>query len=212
MIFYVNGDSHSAGTDAGGINASYGRYISNALNFRLFTDATAGASNFKILRTTREFLKKQRPDLVIIGWTTWEREEWVDQNGKRVQVNAGPVNVPIDLRDKYKEWVITATSPEFLQERENFFHNEIYKLHSDLKNENIPHLFFNTYLYFQYIKDLDLPKFDWGNNFVNPYEKESTFYYWLENQGFFPIKNNHFGKEGHDAWANFLIQRLTYIL
>ncbi len=216
MILYVNGDSHSYGTDAGGIRHSYGRHLAKHLGMSLKCDASSGSSNYKIIRTTKEYLKNNKPDLIIIGWTTWERQEWLYQSADNksiyYQVNAsGRDIVPLDLQSKYTEWVIEASDPSFVEQQEYYFHNEIYKLHLELHDLGIPHLFFNTYLFFQYTSDKNLSKVDWGRNYINPYQKESTFYYWLENQGYQPNKSLHFGKDGQKAWADKLLQDLTNI-
>lgn len=214
MILYVNGDSHSCGTDAGGIIHSYGKHLASSLGMTLKCDATPGASNYKIIRTTREYLKSNKPNLVVIGWSTWEREEWAHGplNKNYYQVNAsGRSVVPKELQDLYVEWVIKASSPEFIESQEYYFHNEIYELHCELTNSNIPHLFFNTYLYFQYTVDHNRPKFDWGFNYIGPYQKESTFYYWLETQGYKANNSYHFGKDGQKAWADKLLRDLTNI-
>lgn len=212
MVLYVNGDSHSAGTDAGGITNSYGQYLANILNMNLVCDAMPGGSNTRIIRTTREYLKNNKPELVVIGWTTWEREEWYSADQNYYQVSAsGFDKLPEYFHKRYKEWVIQASSPNFIELSEYRCHNEIYQLHCDLKLLNISHLFFNTYLYFQYTVDRNLLKFDWGNNYVDPYQKSSTFYYWLTSQNYKPNKKLHFGKDAQKAWADKLFQDLTNI-
>ncbi len=212
MILYVNGDSHSCGKDAGGVNRSYGKYLSDSLGMTLVCDAVSGGSNARIIRTTRNYLYNNKPDLLIIGWSTWEREEWYVNDHLYYQVSAsGHDSLPVEFQERYKNWIIQSSTANFIELSEYNYHREIYKLHSDLKNLKIPHLFFNTYLFFQYTVDNNLPKFDWGSNYVNPYQKESTFYYWLENKGYKPRKNLHFGKDGQKAWADKLLQDLTNI-
>ena len=122
MILYVNGDSHSAGAEA--INShcfaeddplfhalgriphpdnervSYGCLLANALYAVLVCDAESGSSNDRIIRTTQEYLKTEKPDAVIIGWSTWEREEWL-HDGQYWQINAG--GVAKDWPDKSEE-------------------------------------------------------------------------------------------------------------
>ena len=47
---------------------------------------------------------REKPDLVIIGWSTWEREEWLHE-GTYYQVTAsGTDDVPPELHSKYKKW------------------------------------------------------------------------------------------------------------
>lgn len=135
MILYVNGDSHSAGAEAvnnhafanddplywglgrqphpDNLRASYGCELANLMGAILECDAESAASNDRIFRTTWSYLQGVQgmfnnvtPDYLIIGWSTWEREEW-SYEGTYYQVTAGGTDtVPKELENKYKEWVI----------------------------------------------------------------------------------------------------------
>ena len=76
MLLYANGDSHTA-------PRSYIDIIGEEFAFEFVNQAQGGCSNASIIRRTRDYLKHTIPDLVIIGWSTWEREEW-EQDGKLV--------------------------------------------------------------------------------------------------------------------------------
>ena len=115
MILYVNGDSHAAAAEAvspaafaeddgypelgrqphpDNLRASWGQQLANRLNARLICDAESAASNYRILRTTREWMKTLVPwesALAVIQWSTWEREEWLHDN-VWYQVNASGVD------------------------------------------------------------------------------------------------------------------------
>ena len=131
MILYVNGDSHSAAAEAavpycfaqddslyyalGRIphpeneRVSYGCNIANQLHAILHIDAESASSNARIIRTTYQYLKDEgTPDAVIIGWATWEREEWLHDN-VYWQVNAGGVghDWPEEIKERYKEYILT---------------------------------------------------------------------------------------------------------
>jgi hypothetical protein len=227
MILYVNGDSHSAGAEAlnnhafamddplylslgrqphpDNLRVSYGCEIANQLYAILDCDAESASSNQRIIRTTLDYINDENiPKFLIIGWATWEREEWT-YDGRYYQVTAGGHDtVPPELSDKYKHWVIDQSNPVTVQEKIHSAHTQIYELHSVLKSKNIPHLFFNTFTSFQAI---DQP-IDWGNNYVDPYSDKSTYYNWLIDHGHKTVKPNsyHFGPEAHRAWADFLIQ------
>lgn len=244
MILYVNGDSHSAGAEAvhpaafaeddslywglgrkphpDNLAVSYGCLIANELNATLDCDAESAASNDRIMRTTWSHLQGvqglpiQRPDLIIIGWSTWEREEW-SHNGTYYQVTAsGSDSVPEELRDKYKHWVIEqdyrARERKMLE-----WHDRIYQLHQKLQELKIPHLFFNTYTDFEPIRSgritsdtiaVPPPEYDWDGCYIGPYSQSETYYYWLKNNGFKTVRPDsyHFGPDGHEAWARYLIQ------
>ena len=214
MILYVNGDSHSAGHDAGGINASYGFHLSTFLKLQFRCDATAGCSNKTILRTTEQYLRNNKPDFVIIGWTTWEREEWTHNNQCVYVTSSGLDSVPEELQTRYKHWVIDSVKPEIQKQKELRWHKRIYDFHCQLLDKKLPHLFFNCYSYFHHVKYWNLPKYDWHDYYINPYEQNFTYYYWLENKGFKPSnpKFYHYGPDAHRAWAEFLLPPVSRLL
>lgn len=207
---FVNGDSHSAGHDAGGILNSYGAHLAKDLNFDLICLAEPGCANDTIIRTTLDYLDTNQPDFLIIGWSSWEREEWYD-GGQRYYVSAsGFDHLPDHLVDKYKQWVIDHTTPEFQKPKEISSHQKIYDLHLYLIDRKIKHLFFNCHSYFHYIKYWTLPRFDWGEHYIDPYDKNFTYYTWLENQGYKPAnpKFYHYGPDAHLAWAKYLLPKI----
>lgn len=222
MILYVNGDSHSAGAEA--VNSfafaeddplyyalgriphpdnervSYGCQFANAIGAILHCAAESASSNDRIIRTTYEYLQAHTPDLIIIGWSTWEREEWLHE-GTYYQVTAsGTDSVPAELEQQYKEWVVSRVPSPTLSDHAQV---KIWQLHCDLIQRKIPHIFFNTFscLHSQ-------EKHDWAGSYLKPYDQSQTYYDWCLGQGFKPTNGYHFGPDAHDAWAirltNFL--------
>jgi len=209
LILYVNGDSHSSGHDAGGSSASYGKHLADKLKAEFVCQATPGGSNNRILRTTREYLKTNIPDCIVIGWTTWEREEW-SHNGQHFCVNgSGHTGLPKELQQRYKNWLISKDHNGLADEQPA--HQEIWALHSELTEKQIPHLFFNCYLYFQNIGIFKEPKFDWGDSYLDPYG-DNTYWNYLNSQGFKSNNWYHFGADAHRAWADYLYPQLTKII
>lgn len=238
MIVYVNGDSHSAGAEAvnphcfaeddplywalgrqahpDNLRASYGCELSNLMGAILECDAESASSNDRILRTTNQYLEQSnpKPDLVIIGWSTWEREEWF-HDGVTYQVTAGGTDqVPNDLKQKYKEWVIKQNEPDVYNQKLIDIHNRIWDLHNSLDNQKIPHLFFNTYSDFENIKNLvhlGTKEYNWDDCYINPYDRAYTYYEWCLTNGFKTVspKSYHFGADAHCAWAEFLYQNIV---
>jgi hypothetical protein len=209
MILYVNGDSHSAGAEAVNPHAfaeddplywalgrkphpdnekvSYGCGIANLMGAILVNEAESASSNDRIFRTTYDYLKDciaygDLPDAVIIGWSTWEREEWT-YNDDYYQVTAsGTDDVPQPLHDRYKRWVIEQSDSDIINNKLIEVHNQIWRLHNTLSEQNIPHLFFNTYSHFaniEHLGHLGAEKKDWGDSYLNPYDPEYTYYNWL---------------------------------
>ena len=182
MILYVNGDSHSAGHDAGGPEFAYGRYVADALGYEYVCDAVAGCSNDSIIDRTLKYLESNTPDFIIIGWSTWERETWYYENESYNITASGVDTVHPSLRERYKQWVIDQNIPENQWAKEFSAHDKIWQLHNQLKS--IPHLFFNCYHHFFYTERQNRPRHDWGKNYIDPYNQNMTYYFWLEKQGF----------------------------
>lgn len=211
MILYVNGDSHSAGHDAGGPQYSYGRHLADALGMDFVCDAVPGCSNDSIISRTMKYLEHNQPDLLIIGWSTWERETWWYYDQAYHITASGTDTVHPELVDKYKQWVIDSCSPEFQNRVEERNHRNIWALHEVLKDRNIKHLFFNCYSHFFYTTAHNKPRYNWGNNYVDPYDQNYTYYYWLENNGYTPSNPRfyHYGPDAHQAWAEFLLPHIN---
>jgi hypothetical protein len=238
VILYVNGDSHGAGAELvqhrNGVllefdddtqqyqpaqnstknlhlecvKRSYSQHLANHLGAELVCEAESGGSSARALRVTREYLKHNRPDLLVIGWSPFEREEWW-HNGIAYQVTGGGVkSVPVELADRYKQWVIDNSTPSAINARAVALHQVIFDFHQELVDLKIPHVFFNTFDSFQYITDMGATKFDWGNHYVEPYQESYTYCSWLKNQNYQTVgpTSMHFGPAGHRAWADFLYQ------
>ena len=130
MILYVNGDSHTAAAEAvnpyafaeddnkyfymgrvahpDNLAVSWGKLLSLSLRSGFYCAAESASSNSRIMRTTREWLANRTSNndvLVIIQWSTWEREEWLI-DGTYYQINASGIdNVPISHQQQYKEYI-----------------------------------------------------------------------------------------------------------
>lgn len=200
MTLYVNGDSHSHGMHLSP-HEKFSNIVAKEIGFAVTNAAQIGASNASILRTTQEYIASgATPNLILIGWTTWEREEWCYQNQYYNVNSSGHDQLPTKLQKLYKNWVIEQTA-ETLNVKSSYWHNEIYKLHQELTEKNIKHLFFNCmYNFFQ-----PNNQHNWGATFIGPYDNDSSYYWYLRNQGYVSDKWYHFGSAGHAAWARKLI-------
>ena len=227
MILYVNGDSHTAGAEV--VNAhsfshddpqlwhlgrlphpenlahSWGKLLSLALNAGFQCDAESAASNSRILRTTRSWLADNTNSnkLVVIQWSTWEREEWLI-DGIHYQVNGSGIDiVPQAYQEKYKQYIVDLDWQAKTQEA----HEEIWQLHQELLEQNIPHVFFNGNNDFSKIQD----QRDWGANYVGPYDPAMTYNAQIQASGIDTVspKSWHFGRDGHAWWFRYM---LNYII
>jgi hypothetical protein len=201
MILYVNGDSHCYGNNVKNRSRTFANLLSLALGLALTNASRSGASNDSIIRTTRQYLAINQPSLIIIGWSTWEREEW-EYQGQYYNVNSsGYDQLPDFLITRYKKWVVDQT-PESLIEKSRQAHEKIYKLHCELIEKQIPHVFFNCMYNFFEIEN----QYDWSNRFVGPYENDSSYYWYLTKRNFTTDRWYHFAEDGHQAWADVLIK------
>ena len=191
MLLYANGDSHTAPW-------SYVDIIGEELAFEFVNQAQGGCSNAGIIRRTRDYLKHTTPDLVIIGWSTWEREEW-QHNDQFFNVNSSGYDVlPIELQDQYKDWVTTQTQ-KTLNKKSKYWHTKIFEFHQELGT--IPHVFFNCMYHFFNIKYT----YPWGKSFIGPYNNDLSYYHWLKAQGCEADDWYHYKADGHRVWAKRLI-------
>lgn len=228
MILYVNGDSHTAAAEAvnsyafaeddpelnylrrlphpDNLAASWGKTLADTVKAGFKCDAESAASNDRIMRTTRQWLAQQTRSakelLMIIQWSTWERQEWY-QDGTYYQVNAsGTDQVPDVLQDRYKRYIVDVDWKQCTQR----WHQEIWTLHQDLTVLGIRHVFFNGNNHFGSVPAEQ--RLDWGISYIGPYDPAMTFNQWLLNQGHHTVSPNsyHFDRSAHSDWSRFMLQ------
>ena len=229
MMLYVNGDSHTAAAEAVNPHAfaeddpalfylgraphpenlvvSWGKLLSLTLKAGFRCDAESASSNTRIIRTTREWLAgggANHPDqLVIIQWSTWEREEWPYGNNY-LQVGASGIDhVPSDLEERYKNFI---ANTDWKQKTEQA-HKEIWEFHQELTEQGVRHIFFNGNSDFSSITDRQ----DWGTNYIGPYDSTLTYDAVIRSKGIDTVMPDswHFGRDGHSAFHRFI---LNYII
>lgn len=228
MILYVNGDSHTAAAEAvnpyafaeddknlihlgrlphpDNLAVSWGKRLSQPLKAVFKCDAESAASNSRIMRTTKAWLDQHTNDLnrilVIIQWSTWERQEW-EYNGKFYQVNASGIDsVPNELQERYKQFVSSVDWKKATKHA----HDEIWEFGRYLDTTGVKYLFFNGNNHFQ-----DIPKksrHKWDHRYIGPYDPKMTFSQWLLDHGHETVspKSWHFGRDAHGAWCRFMLQ------
>jgi hypothetical protein len=205
MILYVNGDSNSIGAEIKDKTHAWPYLLAKQLRLTLVNDAKVGGSNPRILRTVSNFTThtNTKDMFVVIGWTSWEREEW-QQGNVYYDVNAGGHdNLPPDLELKYKIWV-TEQNQNARDYKSQVTHEHIHKLHRHYREKNIPHLFFNALMPFCHSgKHLD-----WHNNFLGPYDNDLSYYWYLKKAGFIPTALNHHTESAQAEWANVLYKHI----
>jgi hypothetical protein len=226
-LLYVNGCSHTAAAEAvvpecfavddgrhgidrrphpENLKASWCTVVGQAINVPVICDAESGGSNPRILRTTRQWISNN-PDklsnvLMILQWTTWERQEWYYDN-RWYQVNASGWDwVPEPLQQQYRQFVIDVD----WNEATNRCHREIWQLHRELTDLGIKHLFYSGHSTFSDIET----KHDWGASYMEPYNRNGSYNAVLKNNNFDYVnpKTFHFGAEAHRFWGHYVLQYL----
>ena len=187
--------------------SSWCSHVANALDAELVCEAESGGSNPRILRTTREWIAnnpgKLNDTVIVLQWTTWEREEWL-HNGTWYQVNASGWDiVPPELRARYKQYVIDIDWKKATVQA----HDQIWALHQELNNLGIPHLFFNGHSTFSELHQ----HLDWGTAYIWPYSIDHSYNSVCKNNGFEYVnpKSYHFGADAHRFWANYVLQYIN---
>ena len=228
MILYINGDSHAAAAEAVNTHAfaiddskyfylgriahpdnkavSWAQRLSQTLRAHLHLDAESASSNARILRTSRKFLEeKGTPSdlLMIIQWSTWEREEWLIDNVYYQIGSSGLDDIPGDYQQQYKEFVASTNWKQKTQQA----HKDIWQFHLELKDLGARHVFFNGNNDFSTIAD----RKDWGTNYIGPYEPSQTYDAVIRSAGVHTVSPDswHFGKDGHSIWNKFILQYLV---
>lgn len=228
MNLLINGDSHSAAAECvntyswaqddsryfmqgrrphpDNLVKSFGYLLAKPLQLGLVMMAQAGSSNDRIMRTTRDYVKKHDTGnlLIVIGWSTWERQEWKIK-GEYYQVNASGIDhVPDSHKQKYKQFVAGVNWEHCTKQA----HEDIWVFHQELVEHNIKHVFFNCNSHFSDIRE---DRRDWGVNYIAPYDYTQTYDYWLQTKGYQYVRKDsmHYGPDAHLAWKKKL---LKYIL
>jgi len=226
MILYVNGDSHAAAAEAvnphafaeddsslfymgraphpANLAVSWAKLLADTFKATLHCDAESASSNSRILRTTKQWIDRHENDwhrtLVVISWSTWERQEWLI-DGTWYQITASGIDdVPENYQQKYKEFVVSVDWQQVTEQA----HKDIWQLHQELKDRGIRHVFFNGNNHFESITD----RKDWGESYINPYDPKFTYSDLLIQNGYQTVSPDswHFGKDAHSFWKQFLLQ------
>ena len=225
MILYVNGDSHSAAAEAvnpyafaeddpqyfymgrvghpDNLTVSWGKLLSLSLRSGFHCAAESASSNTRIIRTTREWLDNHTSNndvLVIIQWSTWEREEW-EIDGTYYQINASGVDdIPVSHQQQYREYIASID----WQQRTEQAHEEIWKFHKELEKKKIKHVFFNGNNNFSKVQKQK----DWKKSYIAPYDPVMTFDAIIRKQGFETVAANswHFGRDAHSFFHRFMLK------
>ena len=200
--------------------------LAKKYNFDYYNLGLPGGSNQYIMRSTSEFvLEHMNPDedyIFLVGWTSTARLELRYPD----EVNHEHL-VDTDLFDRKYIPFTLGTDPSLyhtgevrrlsgyspLLFDEELLNNEwatyAYTTQQMFKNKNIKYYMFNTCH--------DLPTTDWNKpiiekldtkHYYNPTDFDSSMLYWALNKGFEKTNCWHLKQDGHNAWSEFLEQKL----
>lgn len=204
---YVNGDSHSAGVSLPSDSVSFASIVAQHFDLKLVNQSLAGGSNQRAIRITQDWIRTtQEKYFVLIGWTSWEREEW-PYRGDFFQANssADTFDDP-DLDQRYRDW-INSLNEQSIPSLGREWHENIWQFHKKLQDQQIPHLFFNCF--YDFFVEGNQQR-DWNNCFLGPYDNQQSYWHYLKSQGFQTVNHNdlHFGADGHQAWSKIIISHI----
>lgn len=225
-MIYFNGDSNVAGSELQDPDQGMTGHLARELGLSYVNHAFGGASNDRIYDTTISWLLdttqstptlRNRPELVVIGWTQFNRIQWflIDQwsSGQFWEINLIGAGIPIpdEFQSRYQFWKHNIEKDGVWKRvMSNYWHNKIYNLHCMLDYFEIPHLFFNAFESFA-TDNLDPTICDWSGTFMDPYGDSMLYTKWCLSQGYQEITPGllHFDAAAQQAWANVMHQHIN---
>jgi len=148
MILLANGCSFTEGYDLFHKESSWPYQLGNSLNFKTVNLALGGSSNDRIYRTTIEYLNTHSdPDLVVIGWTSFNRAEISSVHGLYLRLTndnclSDTTEFDQDLTNVHKFWLTTLYN-QYINYR-NWLHNVLH-LQNYFVIKNINYRFFSAF-------------------------------------------------------------------
>lgn len=163
-----------------------------------------GASNYWIQAHIDYFLHDTAwpaDTLLLVGWTSFEREEWPWLYSNISMCNGPDFGVPPAMFAKYTTWKQTLTE-EYVQNKINFWHDTIYQLHLHLLSRQIRHVFWTTYDNFKSVPT----QMKWQGCFYKPYDTDGCMQQFFANNKLNanPGDSFHYDQSAHGAWAQEL--------
>ena len=209
MHILFNGDSNMNGEELENKDLSMAGFITKFYNATATNLSASGASNDRIYDSTWQYLQTNpAPDLVVVGWTSYDREQWYFGNEFQ-EINRLDVGqrIPEEFRQRYQFWKNNIEQdPDRLRIMGYYWHNKIYNLHMWLYERKIPHLFFNTFDSFVIPNQKE--HLNWHQNFLNPYNQNYCYISWCNEHGYKQITPGwyHYNEDAHAEWANIMIE------
>lgn len=222
MRYFAMGDSNMIGANTNPLHRNYGpradnffNIVANHFDFKFDCMAKNGASNDHIMRITEQWINNTDCDnkekFVFIGWSTWERQEYLIDN-QYYDIDGWLINnaqgLPAQLQQHMLEMKKQIDSnPDYMDEQAMIWAERIHYFAQSLEARGIGYLFWNAYM--KLLKPIPVDKFVFDHRYVLPYTDCFNQYFYLKQvRNCKPIDNDpyHFDADGHRKWAEFLIQ------
>ena len=110
-MLFTNGCSFTEGYDLPDFTCSWPHQLAELCESPVTNLALGGASNDRITRTTKEWLCTNSADLIVIGWTQYDRNELSHHKGLYVRCHGSVClpesdHVPDDADTIHKNWLL----------------------------------------------------------------------------------------------------------
>ena len=239
-ILYVNGCSHSCGAEISYVGSwrkpkdlelSWAGQMAKRFNLIHYNDATSGTGNDAIVSTTIDslltLLDKYKPEeiMVIIGWTSFERTDFI-YNNIRYKFVPGVQTLPhfnkwpLIVRNAFDNWIV---SIDPYNDSMNKFSLIYYNMVNFFKIHKLDYYFFNAVVpvnlpstnllheltnHQPNMRLFDLIKND--ENYLDPFNIDMTYYHYLKARydGHIDNRNYHFLQDAHYEWCDILTEQI----
>lgn len=221
-MLYVNGDSHTAGTyltTRENHDECFAGLLAKKMKCQYLNEAMAGGSNARIIRTSKEYLRKNgdQDTIVLIGWSHPIRTEWFI-DGEWLQIAPGElyeVNKDPELHDKWQDYINTLWDSKFDSVNLNRAVEHQYMIADFSKwlyDRGMKHLFFhghNSFFYKKNVFEIEWTRNPWLKG--KPYDPNMAFCNYSESRGHVADQWYHFSMEAHKDYADFIETELSVL-
>lgn len=213
MKILAVGDSFTYGDELGDRTFAWPDVLARKLNGTVTNKGQSGGSNDCIIRNCLEHLTVNEVDLVVIGWSSPGRTEFVDENGY-YDVWPGYQGKLIDYsnapwRKELAQYINNYHCDKAYYEK---FLNQILLMQGFLKSRNQRYVMLNV-LQNEHYKKINCPELDSHSNQID----KSTFIE-FGNSGMMEWANHckrgpygHFLEDGHQIVANKIYEHIRHL-
>lgn len=212
MKLVAVGDSFTYGEELSDINNAWPFLLGNKLGYKVNNMAKPGSGNSRMVRHVVEQVLSDKPDLVVIGWSSPGRIEFADEDGF-FDTWPGYSGRSFFAEQQWREQLVRYINEhhnEKLLHRQFLF--DLILLQSFLKNNNVVYAMTHTDPSDFYHKSGDIINQDLLNNidrtkFVDGYEKGMVVWAHGKPKG----ERGHFLEEGHQIVAEKFYEHIRNI-